>query len=151
VILAKIAPVFVLLTLDIGLALTVARLAFDLPVRGNLLLLFGAGSLCVLAGIGLGTAMATMTKSQAQAQLLGFFINPPLALLSGATTPVEAIPEWLRPLAQLNPVYHFGVIARGVMLKGVDASVLAPHVIALALFAAVIVGVSVRRFRKQMG
>jgi ABC-2 type transport system permease protein len=150
VILAKIAPVFVLLTLDIGLALLVARAAFDLPIRGSLTLLFIAGSLCVLSGIGLGTAMATLTKTQAQAQLLSFFINPPLALLSGATTPVEAIPEWLRPVAALNPVYHFGVISRGVLLKGIDAAVLYPNLLALAIFATAIVGVSVWRFRRQM-
>jgi hypothetical protein len=87
VILAKISPVFVLLTLDIGLALLVARAAFDLPIRGSLTLLFAAGSMCVLSGIGLGTAMATLTKTQAQAQLLSFFINPPLALSLGRHDP----------------------------------------------------------------
>jgi len=150
VILAKVAPCFLLLTLDLATALVAVRLAFDLPARGSLGLLFGAGSLCVLAGIGIGTATATATRTQAQAQLLGFFINPPLALLSGATTPIEAVPEWLRPLAQVNPIYHFGVVARGVLLKGVGADVLFPHLAALAVLAAVIVGVSVWRFRRQM-
>ncbi len=150
VILAKIAPVFVLLTLDIGLALAVGHAAFDLPMRGGLGTLFAAGSLCVLSGIGIGTAMATVTRTQTQAQLLSFFVNPPLALLSGATTPVEAMPEWLRPVAQVNPIYHFGVISRGVLLKGVGIEILYPHVLALTLFAAVIVGVSVWRFRRQM-
>lgn len=151
VILAKVAPVYVLLTLDIGLALLAGYLAFGLPMRGSLVLLFAAGSLCVLAGIGIGTATATVTRTQAQAQLLSFFVNPPLALLSGATTPVEAIPEFMRPLAGLNPVYHFGIVARGVLLKGVGVDMLLPNLIALALFGAAIVALSVWRFRKQMG
>ena len=36
-------------------------------------------------------------RSQTQAQLMSFFVNPPLALLSGATTPIEAMPEWMQP------------------------------------------------------
>src|SRR5262249_48923656 len=136
--------------LDIGLALAVAQAAFGLPIRGSLAVLFGAGALCVLSGIGLGTATATVTRTQTQAQLLSFFVNPPIALLSGATTPVEAMPEWMRPVAEFNPVYHFAVISRGVLLKGVGADVLYPHLIALAIFAALIVGLSVWRFRTQM-
>jgi hypothetical protein len=27
-------------------------------------------------------------------QLIGFFVNPPLAMLSGTLTPIEAMPRW---------------------------------------------------------
>ena len=37
---AKIAPIFLLLALDIGLALGVARLVFGVPMRGSFVLLF---------------------------------------------------------------------------------------------------------------
>jgi ABC-2 type transport system permease protein len=151
IIVAKIAPIFLLLTADIALALSVGRLIFGVPVRGSLLLLFFAGALCVLAGIGIGTFIATFTKSQQQAQLMGFFVNPPVALLSGATTPIEAMPKWLQPFTYLNPVRHFAVIARGVMLKGTGLEVLYPNMLALALFAVLLVWVSAWRFRKQLG
>jgi ABC-2 type transport system permease protein len=59
------------------------------------------------------------------------------------------MPDWLQPAAQLNPVYHFAVMARGVMLKGVGLEVLYPNLIALAVFAVLIVGASAARFRKQ--
>src|SRR5437773_1053002 len=93
IIIAKVAPIFLLLALDIGLALSVARLVFGVPVRGSLLLFFLSASLCVLCGIGLGMMIATFTRTQQQAQLMGFFTNPPLALLSGATTPIAAMPN----------------------------------------------------------
>ena len=150
IITAKIAPIFLLLSLDIGLSVAVGHLVFDLPVRGSLLLLYLSGMLCVLSGIGIGTIIATFTRSQQQAQLLGFFVTPPLSMLSGATTPIEAIPHWMQPLTYLNPVRHFATLARGVMLKGVGFEIIYPNLLALLAFTVVLMGISVWRFRKQL-
>jgi ABC-2 type transport system permease protein len=151
IIIAKVLPIFLLLAVDIGLALFVARLAFGVPVRGSLLLFFLSASLCVLCGIGLGMMIATFTRTQQQAQLMGFFTNPPLAILSGATTPIEAMPTWLQPITSLNPVKHFAIISRGILLKGSGVDVLYPQLLALATIALVMVSVSAWRFRKQLG
>jgi len=151
IILAKIAPLFLLLSCDVGLALIVGYTVFGVPVRGSLLLLYSAGMLCVFAGIGIGTFIATFAKSQRQAQLMGFFVNPPLALLSGATTPIEAMPKWLQPLTNINPIMHFSMISRGIMLKNVGLKVLYPNVLALVIIAVLLVSISAWRFRKQLG
>jgi ABC-2 type transport system permease protein len=151
IITAKMAPLVLLLLGDIGLALIIGYVAFGVPVRGSLLLLYSAGALCVFAGIGLGTFIATFTRSQQQAQLLSFFINPPLALLSGATTPLEAMPSWMLPLTEINPVRHFATIARSIMLKGAGIDVLYMHMLILLGFAVLLVSISAWRFRKQLG
>lgn len=148
---AKIAPLFVLLSTQIVFALIVGYLVFGLPMRGSLLLLFAAGMLCVLAGVGIGTFLATFSKSQQQAQLMGFFVNPPLSMLSGATTPIEAMPDWMQPFTLLNPISHFATIGRGVLLKGAGLEAIWPHMLALVGFAFVLVGFSAWRFRKQLG
>jgi ABC-2 type transport system permease protein len=150
IIIAKVAPIFLLLSIDIALALGVARIVFGVPVRGSLLLFFLSASLCVLCGIGLGMMIATFTRTQQQAQLMGFFTNPPLALLSGATTPIEAMPAWLQPITAINPVKHFAIISRGILLKGSGVDVLYPQLLALAAIAFVMVSVSAWQFRKQL-
>ena len=150
IILAKMSPIFILLSLDIGLSAAVGNFVFGVPIRGSFVLLFGSGMLCVLSGIGIGTIIATFTRSQQQAQLMSFFVNPPLSMLSGATTPIEAMPQWMQPLTNLNPVKHFAVLARGVMLKGVGLEVLYPNFLALLSFTVILVGVSAWRFRKQL-
>jgi ABC-2 type transport system permease protein len=94
---AKIAPLFVLLMGMTRLALTVARLVFHVPFRGSLVLLVTACACCVLTGIGIGTFVATMARSATQAQLMRFFVNPPLMALSGGFTPIEAMPKWIQP------------------------------------------------------
>jgi ABC-2 type transport system permease protein len=151
IIVAKVLPIFLLLSIDIGLALLVARVAFAVPVRGSLVLFFLASSLCVICGIGLGMMIATFTRTQQQAQLMSFFTNPPLAILSGATTPIEAMPAWLQTITSLNPVTHFAIISRGILLKGSGVEVLYPELLALAAIALVMVSVSAWRFRKQLG
>lgn len=150
IILAKMAPIFVILSADIGISALVGNLVFGLPVRGSFALLYVAGMLCVLSGIGIGTIIATFTRSQQQAQLMSFFVNPPLSMLSGATTPIEAMPKWMQPLTDMNPVKHFAVLARGVMLKGVGLDVLYVNFIALLVFTVLLVGISAWRFRKQL-
>ena len=101
--------------------------------------------------IGIGTFVATLTKSAEQAQLASFFVNPPLSSLSGAITPMEAMPRWMQPLAEINPIYHFGVIARASMLKGSGFETLWPNFLALAAITFVLMSLSVWRFRKQLG
>jgi ABC-2 type transport system permease protein len=151
IILAKVLPIFLLLAVDIGLALFVARVAFGVPMRGSIWLFFVSASLCVVCGIGLGMLIATFTRTQQQAQLMSFFTNPPLAILSGATTPIEAMPAWLQPVTAINPVKHFAIISRSLLLKGSGVDVLYPQLLALAAIALVMVSVSAWNFRKQLG
>jgi ABC-2 type transport system permease protein len=151
IIVAKIAPLFAsLCVMVVILAVGIGRVVFGVPFNGGVLPVFAGAALCLLGGIGIGTFLATFTRSAYQTQLASFFINPPLAFLSGAVTPVEAMPAWLRPVTELNPIYHFGVIARGSMLKGSGLETLWPNYLALALIALALLTLSIIRFRKQL-
>jgi ABC-2 type transport system permease protein len=149
-IIAKITPLFILLMGQMALALAISYLIFDMPFRGSLLLLFFAGSLCLLVGIGMGISIAVLSSSQQQAQLLGFFLHPPITILSGALTPIEAMPHWLQPITYLNPVRHFAFIARGVLIKGVGLSELYPSLIMLVVITTLLLWASIWRFHKHM-
>ncbi|MGD1073666.1 MAG: ABC transporter permease [Bryobacteraceae bacterium] len=151
IIIAKIAPLFMLLCFMICLATCLIYFVFHVPIRGNLLLVETGAALCVLCGIGIGTFIATYTKSAQQAQLMSFFVNPPLASLSGALTPVEAMPHWMQPFTLINPIRHFGIITRSVLMKGSGIDTLWPNVLVLIAFTVVLLSLSVRRFRKQLG
>jgi ABC-2 type transport system permease protein len=150
VVTAKIIPLFILLMGMTGLALILARLAFHVPFRGSLALVLTACACCVLTGIGIGTFVSTLSRTANQAQLAMFFINPPMAALSGAFTPIEAMPGWIQPWTALNPVTHFAAIARDVLVKGAGIELVYPHLLALAAIAALLVGVSAWRFRRQL-
>lgn len=150
IIIAKITPLFVLLTMMMLLAIAVLKVVFRVPFHGSLPFVLFGGVLCILSGISLGTVIATFSKSAQQAQLTAFFVNPPLSSLSGALNPVEAMPDWLQPVTLVNPIHHFAAIARGGMLKGSGIETLWPNFLALLIFTLVLVSLSIWRFRKQL-
>ncbi len=146
--LAKTSPVFVLMMVVMFVALVVGIVVFGLPVRGALWMFGIAGAFAALAGIGIGVMIATISKSQQQAQLLTFFVNPPITLLSGATSPLDNMPEFFQKLSYLNPLRYLVTIVRGVTLKDAPWSALWPNLAALAFFAIVLFAISAWRFRK---
>ena len=150
IIVSKITPLFMVLCLLVLFAASLLKIIFDVPFRGNVLLVLSGGALCVLCGIGVGTFIATSTKSAQQAQLMAFFVNPPLSSLSGSLTPVEAMPTWLQPVTWLNPIRHFGIITRSCLLKGSGLDTLWPNYLALIGFALILLSLSIRKFRKQL-
>lgn len=151
IIIAKVTPLFLLLMVMVFFVLGLMKVAFGVPMRGSLLLVLSGAALCVLCGIGIGTFIATFTKSAQQSQLMSFFVNPPLAVLSGALTPIEGMPRWLQPLTLANPIRHFAAISRAALLKGSGIDILWPNFLALVAFTLITVTLSVRRFRKQLG
>jgi ABC-2 type transport system permease protein len=151
VVTAKLVPLFLLLMAMVGLVLLIAGLVFHVPFRGNPLLVLVASACCVLTGIGLGTLISTFARSANQTQLISFFVNPPLAMLSGGLTPIEAMPKVIQPLTLLNPIAHFATITRSVLVKGAGLDVVYPNLLALIVLSGLFVGISAWRFRRQLG
>lgn len=150
VILAKIAPLLILLTFDAILAVIIGRIVFDLPFRGNFLVFISISILYFFVGISIGIMIATYAKSEQQAQLTTFFINPPLVLLSGGNSPIAAMPTWLQWVTYLDPMRYYIEVCRGVLLKGVGLQTLWPQVLILFVFAIVLTTLSIRQFRRQL-
>lgn len=150
VILAKICPLLVLLIMDALIALVVARLVFGIPLRGSLLVFLAISSLYFWVGISIGILLAAFSSSQQQAQLTAFFINPPMVILSGATSPTSAMPAVMQFFSHLDPLRYFIEVCRGILLKGVGLEELWPQVLILMAFAAVMMTLSIRQFRRQL-
>jgi ABC-2 type transport system permease protein len=150
ILLAKVVPLFVLLTGDVLLALTIGRGIFSVPFRGNFFLFMGLSSLYVFVSISIGIMLATVCQSQQQVVLTTFFINLPMVQLSGAIAPIETMPKFFQYLSLINPLRHYIAIVRGILLKGVGLEALWPHVLTLAGFAVVLLTISTRRFRSQL-
>lgn len=146
---AKVTPVFILMMVVMFVALGTGILVFDLPLRGAVWMFAIAGACAALAGIGIGVLVATVSKSQQQAQLLTFFVNPPITLLSGATSPIENMPEFFQKLSYFDPLRYLVTIVRGVTLKNAPWSAMWPNLVILSAFAVVLFSISAWRFRKQ--
>lgn len=62
----------------------------------------------------------------------------------------RASPAWMQPFTVLDPIRHFGIISRGILLKGSGLTVLWPNFLALLGFTAVLLSLSIWRYRRQL-
>ncbi len=149
-ILGKTVPFFLIGLADVALVTAFGVLWFHVPFVGNPLIMLLGASLFLLAALGLGLLLSTLSRTQQQAFALNFFLVNPLFILSGFAFPIAAMPAWLRWLTVINPLRYFLVVIRAVFLKGVGITVLWPDLSAMALLALALLGLSVLRFRKSL-
>jgi len=149
-ILGKTLPFFLIGLGDVTLVSAFGVLWFGVPFVGNPLVMLLGASLFLLAALGLGLLLSTLSRTQQQAFALNFFLVNPLFILSGFAFPIAAMPVWLQWFTFINPLRYFLVVIRAVFLKGVGIGVLWPDLLALALLAAGLLGLSVLRFHKSL-
>jgi ABC-2 type transport system permease protein len=70
--------------------------------------------------------------------------------LSGFMFPFRGMPGWAQVLGELLPLTHFLRLIRAIMLKGADATAVAPNLAALAVFVAVLSALALMRFRRTL-
>lgn len=151
-IIGKLLPFVIIGAIDVTFVLTVARFWFEVPMRGNVPLLYGLSGLFILTTLGLGLFVSTISRTQQQAMMTAqFFIFMPFTFLSGFTFPIENMPHWVQVITYIIPLRYFITIIRGIFLKGVGIAELWPQALALLVFGGVILSLSVLRFRKRLG
>jgi ABC-2 type transport system permease protein len=148
--LGKTLPFAVLGLLDLGVALSIAVLVFDLPVRGSLVEIYAATLLYLMTTLGTGLFVSTVSATQQQAMLTTFFILLPALMLSGLIFPIDNMPEPVQWLTQLNPLRHYIEIARGVLVKGASLADLWRQTASLAAIGVVVLAGASLRFRKRI-
>jgi ABC-2 type transport system permease protein len=149
-ILGKTLPFALIGYLNVTMVTAVAAFWFDIPLRGDLLLLGVATGVYLLSTLGFGLFISTVSRTQQQAMMSAFMFMFPAMLLSGFAFPIENMPASIQHLTLLNPLRYYLVIIRGIFLKGVGSEVLWPQVAALAGLGSGILAVAIYRFRKTV-
>ena len=149
-ILGKTLPFFLIGCFDATMISLIGTLWFGVPLRGNVAVLALGLMTYMLAALGLGLLLSTLSATQQQAMIAAFFFIMPMITLSGFGTPISSMPLFFQKLSYINPMTHVMLVLRGVFLKGVGLEVLWPHIAAMAVLAALLLSVSVLRFHKSL-
>lgn len=147
----KLIPFWILAMAELAVGLTLAKVFFDIPMRGSLAIVFAVAAVYLVAALALGLLISTVAETQQQAMFVTFFVMMIYLLLSGLFTPVTSMPEWVRWLAELNPVKHFVVVVRAVLIKDAGLDEVATPVVALVGFALGLLMLAVGRYSKRSG
>jgi ABC-2 type transport system permease protein len=146
---AKLIPLLSIAIVLFAIGLAVARWVFGVPIVGSLPLIFFTALIYLISALGLGLWISTIVHTQQQAMFISFFLILIYLLMSGLFTPVRSMPEWAQWIAEVNPVKHFIVIIRSVMLKGAGLlDILRPLGI-LAATGLIALTLAVRQYGKQ--
>ncbi len=149
-ILGKTLPFVLVGYWDLLLVVGASLVIFHVPFNGSFMLLLFAAFVFLLTTLGAGLFLSTISRTQQQAMMATTLIFQPFFMLSGFSFPIRNMPQVVQWLTLLNPVRYFMEIVRGVFLQGAGVSTLWPQLATLAVFGVVILGLSVRRFNKQL-
>ncbi|HAV77472.1 MAG TPA: ABC transporter permease [Anaerolineae bacterium] len=146
----KILPYTFLAFINLIEVLAVGYWWFHVPIRGDIGLIFGLSGLFLLSSLGIGLFASTIANNQQEAFITVMFTMLPSIFLSGFFFPIEAMPKVLQYISAIIPLRYYLVIIRSLLLKGVGAASLQPEILALTIFAIVILGAASARFRKRL-
>jgi ABC-2 type transport system permease protein len=146
---AKLIPLWVIGLFEFGMGLVIATQVFGVPFAGSVPLLFAGAGLFLFGALGMGLWISTVAETQQQALFITFSLLMIYILMSGLFTPVRGMPEWVRAVAQVNPMMHFIAMTRAVMLRGAGLAEVARQLAALALIGVVLLTLAVSQYRKR--
>jgi ABC-2 type transport system permease protein len=149
-VLGKTLPFALIGLLDVIMIALIGIFWFEVPLRGNPLVLLSGNILFLMSSIGIGLFISTISSTQQQAQISIFFFSMPAFILSGFVFPLENLPTWIQYLTYLNPLRYFLAIIRGVFLKASGLEILWPEMLALAVLGGIMLLLSSLRFRKRL-
>ena len=150
-IVAKSVPAVLLGYLLFLSMLAVAILGFGIPMRGSWGLLLSVSFIFILIELGFGLMISAYAANQIQALMLAFMWVMIEFFFSGYGVPVENMPEVLQKIAPIFPIYHYMIIFRGILLKGVGLEAWWPHLLAGLAIGAVVMSMAVWFLGRQKG
>ncbi|MCE4054991.1 ABC transporter permease [Pseudomonas sp. Au-Pse12] len=120
------------------------------PLAGSMALFLMVTALYLFASTALGIFLATLARSTPQFGLLAIPVIIPMLLLSGGSTPLDSMPQWLQWVMQGSPSTHFVSLSAAILFRDAGVSVVWPDLLALATIGLVFFAIALARFRKSL-
>lgn len=149
IIVGKLLPYLALGIVAVLLVLASGAWVFDVPMRGDPMVLAAVSLLFLLGMLGQGLLISVVTQNQMVATQVATMTSMlPSMLLSGFVFPIENMPLPLQAISHVIPARYFVDALRGVLLRGNGFAELWADVLALAVFAALVLVIATKRFRR---
>jgi ABC-2 type transport system permease protein len=150
ILIGKTLPAIAIGVAEASVVLLVGTLILGVPFRGSLLLFYVSVFVFVTSVVGIGLVTSSLAQTQQQAVLGSYVFMAPSIILSGFATPIENMPIWLQPVTYLVPLRYYLIIAKGLFLKDIPASVVWNNVWPMAIIGAVTLLSAGRFFKRRL-
>jgi ABC-2 type transport system permease protein len=120
------------------------------PVAGALWLFVLGLAVYLFSLTALGIVLATLARTMPQFGLLSIPVYLVMYLLSGASTPLESMPELLQRVMLVSPTTHFVAFVKSVVFRGAGFDLVWPHLAAILAIGVVAFTAALARFRQTV-
>lgn len=151
VVLGKMAAFFAVGLIDAGIAIGIGVGLFQVPLRGNPVLLLATSCLFLFGALCWGILLSAVARSQLLAYQMGVLSSfLPAFLLSGFVFAIENMPAPIQAVTHIVPARYFITVLKGIFLKGVGIEVLWAELAFLALYAGLVFLVATKKLRQKL-
>ncbi|MGA9117984.1 MAG: ABC transporter permease [Bacteroidota bacterium] len=146
-IIAQVTMRVVVIMLQIGLMVGVGIFFLHLHFIGNIFLMAVLGLLGGIVFLGMGFAIAGVSKSEDQVAPLANVISLPMLMLSGVFFSRSNLPAILRHITDFIPLTPLADGMRSVAIDGASLTQIGPQILLLAVWGVVACTIAVKMFR----
>ena len=151
ILIAKATPYLILSLINFTVILLLSVYMLEVPVRGNLLLLYAESTLFIIICLALGLLISTSTSSQQTAMLIAMMgMMLPTAFFTGFMFPIENMPLVFQGIAKIFPSSYYYTIVKKVMLKGLGFSYIWKETLILIAMAIVFLSLAMKKFKIRL-
>ena len=151
VLIAKAIPYLILSLANFLLILLLSVYVLNVPIRGNIILLFLESMLFILACLSFGLFISTVTESQQAALLLSMMgMMIPTMVFTGFIFPLENMPWVFQLISNIVPSRWYYLIVKSVMLKGLGFEYVWKETLILIGMTVILLAVSLKNFKKRL-
>ena len=128
----------------------VIRGVLDVPFMGSFPLFLLGLAVYLWSLTAIGILLATVARSMPQFGLLSIPVFLVMYMLSGANTPLDAMPEFLQRVMLVSPTTHFVAFSQSVVFRGAGLAIVWPQLLATAGLGALAFVAALARFRRTV-
>ena len=128
----------------------VVRGALAVPIAGSIPLFVAGAAIYLFSVTSLGILLATLARSMPQFGLLALLVFIVMIMLSGGSTPLDSMPQWLQVVMLFSPSTHFISLAQAVLFRDAGLDVVWPDFVAVTITGIVFFFAALTRLRKTI-
>lgn len=151
VIISKAIPYLFLSVINLIIILLLSVFLLDMPIQGNLFLLFAESILFIITALSIGLLISNVTESQQAAMLISLMgMLLPTMLFTGFMFPLENMPLPLQIISNVVPSRWYYIIVKSIMIKGLGFFAIWKETLILLGMTTVLLGISLKKFNVRL-
>ena len=152
ILVGKMIPYWTIGMADMLMIVLAGVFIFNVPLKGDLLLLFFASGIFAFCGLGIGLLVSAVSDNQQIAIQLSMLLSVlPGFILSGFLFPIKSMPAIIRGVTVILPAKYFLIVLRGIFLRGSGWGALMLETVILFVMGVLLIFIASGRFKRNIG